>query len=144
MYKRQTEAERTPSGLEDLAIKTGAGGLMDAEFIAQTLCLAEGWHEPNTARALTRAGQSRLITKKDAGALVNNYSSLQRLELTLRRWSYEGETVLPEDKEAQYRVAVRCGLPSAGKLLSGIAKCQKSIRAVYRRFFKMKNRFTVE
>ena len=137
--RRITEVERTPAGLEDLAIKTGAGGLMDTEFIAQTLCLAEGWHEPNTRRALERAGQSRLITKKDASVLAENYSSLQRLELTLRRWSYEGETVLPEDEEAQYRVAIRSGLPSGGKLLSRVAKWQKSTRTIYRRFFKAKN-----
>ncbi|MGH7994472.1 MAG: hypothetical protein ACREDQ_13200, partial [Limisphaerales bacterium] len=42
------EKERTPRGQDDLAIKTGQGGLMDAEFIAQTLCLENGWHEPNT------------------------------------------------------------------------------------------------
>ena len=137
--RRITEVERTPAGLEDLAIKTGAGGLMDAEFIAQTLCLAEGWHEPNTRRALERAGQSRLITKKDASVLAENYSSLQRLELTLRRWSYEGETVLPEDEEAQYRVAIRSGLPDGEKLLSRVAKWQKSTRTIYRRFFKAKN-----
>ena len=34
--RARIERERTPSGLHALAIKTGAGGLMDAEFIAQT------------------------------------------------------------------------------------------------------------
>src|SRR5207249_10125880 len=50
------EKERTPRGKDDLAIKTGAGGLMDAEFIAQTLCMENGWQEANTLRALERAG----------------------------------------------------------------------------------------
>ena len=48
------EKERTPRGQNDLAIKTGKGGLMDAEFIAQTLCLENGWQEANTLRALER------------------------------------------------------------------------------------------
>ncbi len=48
------EKERTPAGKDDLAIKTGKGGLMDAEFIAQTLCLENGWQEANTLRALER------------------------------------------------------------------------------------------
>ena len=39
------ERERTPPGKDPLAIKTGSGGLMDAEFIAQVLCLAQGWQE---------------------------------------------------------------------------------------------------
>ena len=49
------EKERTPQGRDDLAIKTGKGGLMDAEFIAQALCLENGWQEANTLRALERA-----------------------------------------------------------------------------------------
>ena len=50
------EKERTPRGQDELAIKTGKGGLMDAEFIAQALVpgkrLAGGQH---AARAGTRA-----------------------------------------------------------------------------------------
>src|SRR5687768_3038280 len=49
------EKERTPKGQDALTIKTGAGGLIDAEFIAQTLSLEHGWREPNTRRALERA-----------------------------------------------------------------------------------------
>jgi glutamate-ammonia-ligase adenylyltransferase len=133
--RQLTEADRTPAGLEELAIKTGAGGLMDAEFIAQTICLAEGWHEPNIFRALERAGKSRLISKKDATSLAENHRALRRLEHILRRWSYEGETLLPENEAAQRRVAIRLGLRDARKLLSEVGKWRKAIRAVYRRFF---------
>ena len=42
--------ERTPRGEEHLAIKTGHGGLVDAEFMAQTFCLENGWSEPNTLK----------------------------------------------------------------------------------------------
>ena len=41
--RMRIEKERTPPGQDDLAIKTGKGGLMDAEFIAQALCLENGW-----------------------------------------------------------------------------------------------------
>src|SRR6185503_9346224 len=37
------EKERTPAGQDALAFKTGRGGLIDAEFIAQALCLEHGW-----------------------------------------------------------------------------------------------------
>jgi glutamate-ammonia-ligase adenylyltransferase len=53
--RMRIEKERTPQGRDDLAIKTGKGGLMDAEFIAQALCLENGWQEANTLRALERA-----------------------------------------------------------------------------------------
>lgn len=133
-----TEAERTPAGMENLAIKTGPGGLMDAEFIAQTICLAEGWHEPNTIRALQLIFKSSLISKKNAADLTKNYRALRKLEHILRRWSYESETVLPRDEGAQYRVAVRCGFPSANNLVGEVTKWKKSIRVIYKRFFNVK------
>src|SRR5205807_656254 len=37
--RMRIEKERTPAGQEALAIKTGAGGLIDAEFVAQVLAL---------------------------------------------------------------------------------------------------------
>jgi glutamine synthetase adenylyltransferase len=55
---------------------------------------------------------------RDAGALpeadelIGNYRELRRVEGILRRWSYEGETVLPDDPAPYYRVSVRCGYGS--------------------------------
>src|SRR5580704_1261080 len=103
--RQRIEKERTPAGQDALAIKTGAGGLMDAEFLAQTFCLAHGWHEPNTLRALARARDSGAFAAKDADAFIENYRQLLRVEVILRRWSFEGETVLPDDEPAFYRVA---------------------------------------
>src|SRR5439155_23207402 len=45
--RHRIEKERTPAGKQHLAIKTGAGGTIDAEFIAQALALARGWQEAN-------------------------------------------------------------------------------------------------
>ena len=108
------EKERTPRGQDELAIKTGRGGLMDAEFIAQALCLENGWQEANTLRALERgrdavgvqpsgciSGKATLkrelqpLGRADWDKLIENYRRLRRVEGILRRWSYEGETVLP-------------------------------------------------
>lgn len=127
------EKERTPAGKDDLAIKTGKGGLMDAEFIAQTLCMENGWHEPNTLRALARARGSKILP--DAENLVNNYRNLRLVEAILRRWSDEGETVLPDDAPAFYRVSVRCGFDSPEKFRSALAKWRRAIRKVYRKVF---------
>src|SRR6185436_15358657 len=52
------EKERTPVGQDALAIKTGKGGLIDGEFIAQALCLEHGWQEANTIAVLERARDS--------------------------------------------------------------------------------------
>ena len=96
--RMRIEKERTARGQEDLAIKTGAGGLMDAEFVAQTLCLDQGWQEPNTLRALERGGKQGVLP--DAEKLIENYWQLRRVEGILRRWSYEGESALPARSRA--------------------------------------------
>jgi [glutamine synthetase] adenylyltransferase / [glutamine synthetase]-adenylyl-L-tyrosine phosphorylase len=133
--RSRIEKERTPPGQDALAIKTGSGGLMDAEFIAQTACLEHAWHEPNTLRALERAADQRVLSKSDASRLIENYRALRRVEAILRRWSYEGETVLPADPAPFYRVSVRCGFDSPEQFRDAVAGCRKAIREVYNRFF---------
>jgi glutamate-ammonia-ligase adenylyltransferase len=127
------EKERTPRGKEELAIKTGRGGLMDAEFIAQALCLEHGWQEANTLRALERGGVEGILP--DADKLLTNYRQVRRLESILRRWSYEGETVLPDDPAPYYRVSVRCGFENAEAFRTALAQWRAAVRAVYERVF---------
>jgi glutamate-ammonia-ligase adenylyltransferase len=123
------EKERTPLGKDDLAIKTGAGGLMDAEFIAQTLCLENGWQEPNTLHALERGRDAGVLP--EAEKLIKNYRELRRVEGILRRWSYEGETVLPDDPAPYYRVSVRCGFDTPEGFRETLSQCRRAIREVY-------------
>jgi glutamate-ammonia-ligase adenylyltransferase len=127
------EKERTPRGQEELAIKTGAGGIMDAEFVAQTLCLEHGWQEPNTLAALQRGLKTASLP--DAQKLIDNYRQLRRVERILRRWSYEGETVLPHDPAPYYRVSVRCGFDSPDGFRAAVKGYRSAIREVYREVF---------
>src|SRR5262249_29659574 len=75
--RARIEKERTPAGKGELAIKTGAGGLIDAEFIAQALCLENGWNEPNTLRALQTAQSQAALPGDDAASLIDNYRKLR-------------------------------------------------------------------
>jgi len=131
--RRRIEKERTPAGQEELAIKTGAGGLVDAEFIAQALCLEHGWHEPHTLRALERGRSEGVLP--EAQKLIENYMQLRRVEGILRRWSYEGEAVLPDEPEPYYRVAVRCGFSSPENFRSALAGWRKAVREAYTTVF---------
>ena len=106
---------------------------MDAEFIAQALCLAHGWHEPNTLRALERGAAAGVLP--DGEKLIENYRQLRRVEGILRRWSYEGETVLPDDPAPYYRVSVRCGFPTPEAFRETLAKWRRAIREVYGKVF---------
>ena len=132
--RMRIEKERTPAGKDDLAIKTGQGGLMDAEFIAQALCLENGWQEANTLRTLEHGQQAGVLP--DAASLIENYRHLRRIEGILRRWSYEGETVLPDDPAPYYRVSVRCGFASPEAFRASLADCRHAIREVYLKVFR--------
>lgn len=151
--RMRIEKERTPRGQDELAIKTGRGGFMDAEFIAQALCLENGWQEANTLRALERgrdavggqppdrvSGKGTLkrelqLTREDFDKLIDNYRRLRRVEGILRRWSYEGETVLPDDAPAYYRVSVRCGFAAPEEFRKALARWRGAIREVYAKVF---------
>jgi glutamate-ammonia-ligase adenylyltransferase len=133
--RSRIEKERTPAGQDALAFKTGSGGLIDAEFIAQTVCLERGWREPNTLRALQRIRDEQVLPRADADPLLESYRQLRRLESVLRRWSFEGEAVLPADAAAYYRVAVRCGFETAEAFREALAGWRKAIRSVYQRVF---------
>jgi glutamate-ammonia-ligase adenylyltransferase len=126
--RQRIEKERTPAGQQHLAIKTGAGGLMDAEFMAQAACLEHGWNEPNTLRALERAQQNPKS--------IDSYRQLRRVEGILRRWSFAGETVLPDHEAPLYRVAVRCGFPTSAEFMKAIQEYRRVIRKSYDDVFK--------
>jgi [glutamine synthetase] adenylyltransferase / [glutamine synthetase]-adenylyl-L-tyrosine phosphorylase len=134
--RERIEKERTPPGQDALAIKTGAGGLMDAEFLAQALCLARGWQEANTMRALRRGVEAGVWPAADAAALLKSYGQLRRIEGILRRWSFEGETLLPDDEPAQHRVAVRCGFAGADDFMRSVKETRAVLRSVYVRHFR--------
>ena len=127
--RMRIEKERTPAGKNDLAIKTGKGGLMDVEFVAQILCLEHGWQEANTLSVLERALASTALPEGEE--LIRNYQRLRRVEGILRRWSYEGETVLPDDPAPYYRVSVRCGFPTPEAFRQAVASWREMIRQVY-------------
>ncbi len=132
--RMRIERERTPRGQDPLAIKTGSGGLMDAEFIAQVLCLGNGWQEANTLRGLERGRDAGVLPEADK--LIENYRQLRRVEGILRRWSYEGETVLPVDAAPYYRVSVRCGFPTPDAFRDALAQWRRAIRQVYLAMFQ--------
>lgn len=127
------EKERTPAGQDALAIKTGRGGLVDAEFIAQALCLEQGWYEPSTLAALERGNARKHLPLGEE--LIVSYLRLRRVETVLRRWSYEGETVLPVEDAPFERVSIRCGYVTPEAFVNAMAACRKTIREAYDAYF---------
>ncbi len=133
--RMRIEKERTPAGRDKLAIKTGRGGLMDVEFVAQAVCLEHGWHEPNTLAAITRAGEEQVLARESSRILADNYRKLMQVERILRRWSFEPESTLPVESEPYYRVAVRCGYKNATDFEAAVRTQREAIRAEYLKVF---------
>lgn len=129
--RERIEKERTPGGKQHLAIKTGEGGLVDAEFIAQTYAMAGGWHEPNTLQALEKIRTAKALPQKQAEQLIHHDRILRHYEGILRRWSFISESLLPEDPKALRRVAIRCGFANAEAFLEDVQTHRQRIREVY-------------
>jgi glutamine synthetase adenylyltransferase len=68
--------------------------------------------------------------------LLGNYGQLRRIEGILRRWSFEGETLLPEDAAAFQRVALRCGFATGAEFAKAVATIRERIRTIYLRHFR--------
>lgn len=134
--RMRIEKERTSAGKDELAIKTGKGGLMDAEFVAQALCLENGWREPNTLRALKLAAKVKALGEQSASRLIESYFKLMEYERILRRWSFEPESVLPDTPPPMYRVAVRCGFESIDEFLAATGKLRAQMRRGYLDYFE--------
>lgn len=128
--RSRIESERTPPGTDALAFKTGSGGLVTAEFLAQKWCLASGRRIPGTRNALEEAIASGFLPETPAAELLQAYDELRRIELVLRRWSCQPESLLPSEPEAQERVAVRCGYRDRAALLEAVAGARRSISRI--------------
>jgi glutamate-ammonia-ligase adenylyltransferase len=133
---RERIAKERSAGQDALAIKTGTGGLMDAEFLAQAFCLEHGWQQPNTLQALCRGREAGLPSAAAGDALLENYGKLRRIEGILRRWSFEGETLLPAEEAAFQRVAVRCGYAGGAEFAQAVGGIRSGIRAAYLKYFR--------
>ena len=95
--------------------------------------LARGKH---MERLATRRRIRPCFPSATTALLLQNYGQLQRIEGILRRWSYEGETVLPDDDPALRRVAVRCGYAGPEDFMQSVDAMRAAIRSVYVKYFR--------
>ena len=74
------------SGSDFLDLKTGFGGIIEAEFLVQALQMRANIWEPNWERAVDALRQSGHLEKLDVAKLKSSYAFLRRGELVLRRY----------------------------------------------------------
>jgi glutamate-ammonia-ligase adenylyltransferase len=122
-------------------IKTGRGGMVDVEFIAQYLQLCHGKKKQalrcrNTVDALHLLQSENLISEIDYESLVTGYKFLRRLENKLRLVHDQSINELAADPAYLAKLARHLGYPeSTGQpeklFLEEYAKTTQTIREIF-------------
>jgi glutamate-ammonia-ligase adenylyltransferase len=141
--RRRMERELAKETKSELNLKTGRGGLVDIEFIAQAGALAHGHGRPElrqrgTRRLLDALGAAGLIEAEDHRTLTSAYSFLRGLENRLR---IEGEHPIERiarDPASLAAAAHRMGFAGEGagagqRLLDEYDRQSAAAREVYER-----------
>lgn len=108
--RRRVELERDVVSPPERAFKTGAGGLVDFEFLVQLLQMRHGADHPElrlpgTRRGLRALAAAGLLPPTAAGRLLDNYNFLKRIEILLRRDANKGVSVLGAADDERAAVA---------------------------------------
>jgi glutamate-ammonia-ligase adenylyltransferase len=133
--RHRIETERGDLKHIELEFKTGPGGLVDVEFLVQTLQLQHGHAHPQLRTAHTLAALNRLtalglIDEEHSARLRHHYVFLRRIELTLRRMENTSVSKLPLAAREQAQLAKRLGFASTDEFLDAYRHATKRIREV--------------
>ena len=97
------------SGSDFLDLKTGRGGIIEAEFLVQALQMRGNLWEQNLERAIDRLHEHGQMNDSEVAKFKDAYGLLRRCELALRRYENRSVSALPNDPDEQRKFAVRLG-----------------------------------
>ena len=127
------------SGSDFLDLKTGRGGIIEAEFLVQALQLRENIWEQNLERAVDRLRQHGYMNDFEVTRFKEAYALLRRCELVLRRYDNRSISMLPSDPEEQHRFAVRLGYGELDTFRRDYIDAREAIHALYERHVRNKS-----
>jgi glutamate-ammonia-ligase adenylyltransferase len=119
------------SGLDFLDLKTGRGGIIEAEFLVQALQMRENMWEQNFERAIDRLHRHGHMTDSEVANLKSAYGLLRRCELVLRRFDNRSVSTLPDDPVEQRKFAVRLGYNEFDAFRHDYINARDAIHALY-------------
>jgi glutamate-ammonia-ligase adenylyltransferase len=136
--RAQIERELGAESGRRLNLKQGPGGLVEIEFLAQTMALRYGRAYPavcerKTDTMLIALAQSGLLEESEAHDLVDDYGFLSRLENRLRVESDQAATAIPTAPDELAPIARRMGYvgtDAAGDLLRELSRRRSRVRGV--------------
>ena len=143
--RHRVETERGDQKHVAWEFKTGPGGLMDVEFLVQTLQLLHGTRHPqlrtaHTLTALNRLAALGCVDEGNAAQLRRYYLFLRRIESTLRRVENTGVSHLPAEEREQNFLAKRLGFPAAPAFLEAYRQATNRLRTLYDRLLPASGR----
>lgn len=98
--EQEKPSKRPPA---ERAFKTGPGGMLDLEFLAELLALTHGAQEPELRQphartCLLAAAAKGLMPGEIVDQLINNWQALRGIEFNLRRLAFQPVAELPDDE----------------------------------------------
>jgi glutamate-ammonia-ligase adenylyltransferase len=121
-------------------IKRGAGGIVDIEFIVQSLQLKHGRElpairVPGTRDALAALHAAGVLGDDDFKFLSNSYTTLRTIEGRLRLMSPTARDDLPEDPVEQAKLARLLNYSDATALMNDCRRLREENRARFEKIF---------
>jgi len=124
------------SSSDFLDLKTGTGGMIEAEFLVQALQMRSGIWEPNWQRALIALREIKMVSDRDASNATQSYEVLRRAERALRRFENKNVSTLPSAPEEQEKLAKRLGYKDVDLFAKQYRAARETIHALYDRSIK--------
>ena len=124
------------SGSDFLDVKTGAGGIIEAEFVVQALQMRRNIWEQNWERAVDRLHDQGYLDNSEVATLKDSYAFLRRCELTMRRYDNRGISTLPSDPGEQRKFAIRLGYSEFDAFCRDYRAARDAIHTLYERQIK--------
>ncbi len=142
--RSRMETEIAKESNSHFNIKTGRGGMVDVEFLAQYLQLLHGSKRPalqktSTLEVLETLRKEELLGEPDYQALASGYKFLRRLENKLRLVHDQSINQLSGDRLYLTKLARRLGYPDRPRrpdqvFLEDYRKVTEKIREVFNRY----------
>jgi len=124
------------SGSDFLDLKTGRGGIIEAEFLVQALQMRGNVWEPNWDRAVDGLRRRGLLDDAEAMKLKQSYAFLRRCESALRRYENKAVSTLPNDPKEQPKLAIRLGYDSVENFARDYMEARETIHAFYQQHIR--------
>jgi glutamate-ammonia-ligase adenylyltransferase len=124
------------TGSDFLDLKTGSGGIIEAEFLVQALQMRENVWEPNWDRTVIELRERGLFNDAEATQLRQSYQMLRRCESGLRRYENKAISSLPTDQGEQRKLAIRLGYYNFESFCRDYVDARDTVHSLYQRKIK--------